>query len=341
MPLQHIQHPVDVLQQPVGKAPFFLQRLLQLHVLILEAFKLVLFCRSFHPILDIPSIPEEISFSHNRIIKGFTRSASNNLRVMNEYEILQSASAKSDAELLQEGYGEDTISQIRDGTIAELIRKSIFSRASLPSSELSELGYTESEIEYMKSLTGTETLADLSTRGILADCYTYNTFVSHTYNKSKDKTYFICNYGWEWDKCPNWVLTDCAGLGWNHDFHPDDAVDSDYNKTFKTYVNQGNASDKKYTTKHIYEKELQTAEDQFDMNGFYGSDYYVKSGSGTICLSQTGKVNDVKLSFKYGHNQFGPAVSVSYPWGVSFGLDGAETIFQPDEIVYNDFATVK
>ena len=289
----------------------------------------------------IPYIPEEISFSHNRIIKGFTRSASNNLRVMNEYEILQSASAKSDAELLQEGYGEDTISQIRDGTIAELIRKSIFSRASLPSSELSELGYTESEIEYMKSLTGTETLADLSTRGILADCYTYNTFVSHTYNKSKDKTYFICNYGWEWDKCPNWVLTDCAGLGWNHDFHPDDAVDSDYNKTFKTYVNQGNASDKKYTTKHIYEKELQTAEDQFDMNGFYGSDYYVKSGSGTICLSQTGKVNDVKLSFKYGHNQFGPAVSVSYPWGVSFGLDGAETIFQPDEIVYNDFATVK
>lgn len=115
----------------------------------------------------------------------------------------------------------------------------------------------------------------------------------------------------------------------------------DLNKTFKTYVNQGNASDKKYTTKHIYEKELQTAEDQFDMNGFYGSDYYVKSGSGTICLSQTGKVNDVKLSFKYGHNQFGPAVSVSYPWGVSFGLDGAETIFQPDEIVYNDFATVK
>lgn len=164
---------------------------------------------------------------------------------------------------------------------------------------------------------------------------------THTFQSKLIQEEIICNYGWEWDKCPNWVLTDCAGLGWNHDFHPDDAVDSDYNKTFKTYVNQGNASDKKYTTKHIYEKELQTAEDQFDMNGFYGSDYYVKSGSGTICLSQTGKVNDVKLSFKYGHNQFGPAVSVSYPWGVSFGLDGAETIFQPDEIVYNDFATVK
>lgn len=36
MPLQHIQHPVDALQQPVGKAPFFLQRLLQLHVLIMH-----------------------------------------------------------------------------------------------------------------------------------------------------------------------------------------------------------------------------------------------------------------------------------------------------------------
>ena len=34
VPLQHIQHPVDALQQPVGKAPFFLQRLFQFHVLI-------------------------------------------------------------------------------------------------------------------------------------------------------------------------------------------------------------------------------------------------------------------------------------------------------------------
>lgn len=53
VPLQHIQHPVDALQQPVGKAPFFLQRLFQFHVLIPESFKLVLFCRSFHPIHDI------------------------------------------------------------------------------------------------------------------------------------------------------------------------------------------------------------------------------------------------------------------------------------------------
>ena len=36
VPLQHIQHPVDALQQPVGKAPFFLQRLFQFHVLIMH-----------------------------------------------------------------------------------------------------------------------------------------------------------------------------------------------------------------------------------------------------------------------------------------------------------------
>lgn len=289
----------------------------------------------------IAAIPEEIASTHHRMINMLSRSPQNNANVLNEYEILQAASLKTDAELLQEGYTSETISQIRDGTIANQIREVTFERAALPFNELIELGYTEAEIDSMRSLTGTETLSELSALGLLAECYPYNELVSHTYVESEDKTYFICDYGWEWDKCPAWLLTDCAGIGWNHDFHPDDTVDSDYNETFKTYVNQSDSSDEKYTTKHIYEKQLQTAEDQFDMNGFYGSAYYVKSGSGRICLSQTGKVNDVKLSFKYGHNQLGPAVSVSYPWGVSFGLEGAESIFQPDEIVYNDFADIE
>ena len=289
----------------------------------------------------IDAIPEEISSYHNRIINGSARSLSDNVRVMNEYDILSTASQKTDAELLEAGYSEDAISQLRSGEAAEQIREVTFERAALPYDQLIRMGYTDTEIEKMKSLTGTETLAEISALGILADCTTYNTYISHTYNRSDDKTYFICGYGWEWDKCPSWLLTDCAGLGWNHDFHPDDTVDDSYNETYKTYVNQNNSSDKKYTTEPIVEKQLQTAEDQIDLNGYYGNDYYVKSGSGEICLSQTGKVNDVKLSFKYGHNYFGPAVSVSYPWGVSFGLSGAEAIYQPDEIVYHDFAVVE
>lgn len=288
----------------------------------------------------ISSIPDEIATTHERILNPTTRSSSDNVSVMDEYEVLQAAMAKTDAELLENGYTAESIAQIKSGDAAEEIRKVTFERANFSAEQLSGMGYSDEEIAALKSLTGNETLEELSARGILAYCTTYNSFVSHTYNRAKGKTYFICAYGWEWDKCPAWVLTDCAGIGWNHDFHPDDSVNSDYNETFKTYVHQMDESVKKYTTKHLYEKEQQTAEDQFDMNGFYGDHFYVKSGKGYMCLSQTGKVNDVKLSFKYGHNQLGPAVSVSYPWGISFGLEGAETIFQPKEIVYHDFATV-
>lgn len=52
VPLQHIQHPVDALQQPVGKAPFFLQRLFQFHVLISSS----------------NTIDEDLSFDYERFI---------------------------------------------------------------------------------------------------------------------------------------------------------------------------------------------------------------------------------------------------------------------------------
>lgn len=206
------------------------------------------------------------------------------------------------------------------------------------------MGYSADEIYVMKNLTGNETLEQMSTYGILADCTCYNTLVDHYYRTSTDKTYFLVSYGWEWDKCPAWVLTDCAVVGWNHDFHPDESLDTsskNYNTTYKTYVNQSDATDKKYSSKAMVEKELNTAEDQFDMNGFYGNAYYVKAGSGTMALSQTGKQNDAKFSFKYGHNEVLAAPSVGYPWGVSFSLEGAESIFMPSEIVYSDFASTR
>lgn len=251
---------------------------------------------------------------------------------------------KTTEELVNEGYSIDVVESLKNGNVEEYILEVTFEKALLSESQLSNMGYTADEIYVMKNLTGNETLEQLSTYGILADCTCYNTLVSHYYKTSTDKTYFIVSYGWEWDKCPAWVLTDCAGVGWNHDFHPDETLDTsttNYNTTYKTYVNQSDSTDKKYSSKAMVEKELNTAEDQFDMNGFYGTAYYVKSGSGTMALSQTGRQNDAKFSFKYGHNELLAAPSVGYPWGVSFSLEGAESIFMPSEIVYSDFASTR
>ncbi|MCT4686048.1 hypothetical protein [Vallitalea sp.] len=60
---------------------------------------------------------------------------------------------------------------------------------------------------------------------------------------------------------------------------------------------------------------------------------WAKKGYGTAYLSQVGKMENAKFSFKYAHNAFGATPSVSYPWGVSFGFQGAEYTYLPDEIV--------
>lgn len=294
--------------------------------------------------LEIPvtEIPSDVLTNHQNVVSGRTRSAITS--TYDEYEILSMMKAKTTEDLIFEGYSKDVVEDIKSGNVEERILTVTFERAALSEEELAKMGYSADEIFVMKNLSGDETLEQLSTYGILADCTCYNYLVEHYYKTSTGKTYFLVSYGWEWDKCPAWVLTDCAGVGWNHDFHPDETLDTsskNYNTTYKTYVNQSDASDKKYSSKAMVEKELNTAEDQFDMNGFYGSAYYVKSGSGTMALSQTGRQNDAKFSFKYGHNEILAAPSVGYPWGVSFSLEGAESIFMPPEIVYSDFASTK
>ncbi len=286
---------------------------------------------------EISMIPEEITNLHQQSLLQKNAVTS----TYNEYEILESSKLQTNDELLEAGYSLDVIADIRSGAAEERIVAATLERAMLPETQLLEMGYTESEIISLKNLTGSESLSEISALGVLADCSTYNTYVSHVYKKSLNKTFFKVNFGWEWDKCPAWLLTDCAGTGWNQNFHPDDTGSSTYNTSYKTYVNQLNSSDKKYSSEPMYEQELGTAQDQLDMNGFFGSEYYVKSGSGTMYLSQTGRVNDVKFAFKYGHNQFGAAVSVGFPWSVGFSLEGAETVFQPQELVYHDFATTQ
>ena len=91
----------------------------------------------------------------------------------------------------------------------------------------------------------------------------------------------------------------------------------------------------------MVEKYMQTSEDVFDLNELYGEYYYVKSGYGIMCLSQTGKVNDVKFTFKYDHNETGLVPSVGFPWSIGFTLEEAETVFVPPQLVYHDFAIVE
>ena len=254
---------------------------------------------------------------------------------VSEFEIYKKAENMSISELVDAGYSLEVANKIKNGELEETILQAVFERASLPEDTLSNMGYTREEIRKMKSLTGEETLSEIEALDVSAEVTCYNYLRSHYYKKQENKTYFIVSFGWQWSKTPIMLLTDCVGLGWNHDFHPEN-LSSSYNKHYITYLNKNDALDTQSLTQNLVEKNLQTSESIVDVQILHGLKYYwAKSGTGDMCLSQIGKASNVKFTMKYGHNEMGIAPSVGYPWSISFSLTEAESIFQPPELEYS------
>ena len=285
----------------------------------------------------IDKIPYEISKIHDDILKNNNE----DVKTFDEYDLINVFRNKSESQLKAEGYSIEKIKEIKSDEVEKIITEEIFNRSKLDSNQLKGMGYTSEEIIKLKKLNGSESIEELSKSGLLATCSVYNTYYSHTYKTARDKTFFVVAYGWEWNRAPSILGTDCAGVGWNHDFTPDNSIDNSYNITYKTYVNLLYSTMEKYSSTNMVEKYMQTSEDVFDLNELYGEYYYVKSGYGIMCLSQTGKVNDVKFTFKYGHNETGLVPSVGFPWSIGFTLEEAETVFVPPQLVYHDFAIVE
>lgn len=259
---------------------------------------------------------------------------------IDEYEALQAAKAASALELAKKGYSFSEVAALHDGTAEREITEKIFETAQLPEDMLSTMGYSDEKIAILKSLSGNETLEELSVRGALASCDVTNKLVAHTYSTLEDETYFAASYTWKWDQCPAFLKTDCIGIGWNHDF----AIDEDALPSTTTieYVGVLNSAAKKTKTTNMLEKEINTVEYQFNAGPYYNGDqYYAKSGYGTIYLSCVGKVSNVKLQFKYAHSAItAGAPTVSAPWGVSFGFEHATEIYVPTSVVNHGAPTI-
>lgn len=291
---------------------------------------------------NIETVTYEISAErlkmHKDIISGKANEPS--LATYSEFDILSKLSEKSTAELVNAGYSVSTAEQISTRAIEEAALSEIFERSKLSDKQLQEMGYSNKEIDELQSLTGKETLSDIYTRGLFANCTCYNVLTDHYYKTSTGKTYMLVAYGWEWDKFPVMKLTDCVGTGWNHDFTPDNSLDNnviDYNTTHIAYCETKDSPASFYSTVVMIEKQLQTSECMVPMTNSSKTALY---GVGDMALSQTGKINDVKFAFKYAHNRMGYTPSVSYPWGVGFEFESAEDVYQPSSVAYNDFVEV-
>lgn len=182
----------------------------------------------------------------------------------------------------------------------------------------------------------------------LSDCSVRNTLISHYYVASEDKTYFICQFDWEWTVPPSQRLTDSIAMDWNHDFMMDSSVDEAYNVCHVTYVNPRNSQDTKDVSVPLSQALEAGTQAQLPMKD-PDTGFYAKSGSGYLCLSQQGQICNVKFSFRYQHTtlravpslqliQFMPLINRS--WFMRGQIRQEETLYQPLEIVNSDRPTI-
>lgn len=280
---------------------------------------------------------------HKDIISGKISEVS--VITCDEYEIVEELETMEIKELTDKGYSLAEINDIKNGNAQEQIRLEIFKRVAMPSEQLEKMGYTNDEITALKSLTGDETLSDISARGILAKCTAYNFIDDCYYKTSKQKTYVIYFYGWDWDKAPVFLRKDIIGIGWDHDFAIDNSLDNDvmdYNTTTICYSYNSNVSvTDEYVEIQMWENPVNISNCTFEMQKMQYASKRIDAlcGFGTMALSQAGKVNNVKVSFQYGHDKLGlvPSISISIDnIGIGFSIENAETTIAPP-IAYVDF----
>lgn len=207
---------------------------------------------------------------------------------------------------------------------------------------LARKGYTANEIAELRSLTGNESL--YSVRGLLASVTVKNTKNSYYYKSSADRTYFLIDVSWSWDKEPAVHWTDIAGAGWDGNYELTKHISSTNNRLSLTCVGNGPAIADKTVYAYMTSSDINAGKATFAMNqGAYyvQSFYWVKSGSGRIELSIVGHDNNAEFIFKYGHATLSTSPSVSLG-GLSLSFSSGIDTFTPSTgAVYGGRATIK
>lgn len=300
--------------------------------------KMVLFIIIATLTLSTTANAENISMSESCELECLN----DNTTVMyNELEVLQKLKKSTDEELMEAGYTKETIDHIKSDELEQELKQEIMKRAKMPVEELKNLGYSDEKIEVLKSLTGKESLEELSAREIFATLSCSAAILQHYYVTASNKTYMIANFSWSWSEGTYLALTDGAAIGWNHEFALDNSLSSTYNTHKITYISEENSSDKYTVVNNMTETDFYCSLDKFKVLQYQGGTrYFARKGTGMIALSQVGRVENVKFQFKYGHNTFLTDISLALPVGVGFSLRGAEEIY-PSGVKNHGIPTIR
>ncbi|QWU16655.1 hypothetical protein SAMN04487895_12355 [Paenibacillus sophorae] len=232
--------------------------------------------------------------------------------VTNEYDMYKKFNSKSDEQLINEGFSEEKIKELRSVDYKKEIKEKADKLAKVDVKLLKDLGYTQEQIKDIKNYTGTEEQL-YSISATLALSTYYGT-------SSKSSTYSQVNFrtDWTWSSAPINLFTDALAVPWSEGMYLDTASSYTFGK-YDLYDEWSEAY-----------QQTQTVPVQADLNrgayikidmGYHNNDIgglYAKKGKFGYKIFKSALVNEVAVQPTYGHAAVGiPAISISFPAGLS------------------------
>lgn len=237
---------------------------------------------------------------------------------ISEYDIIEELKLMSDEELLESGYDQDKINQIRKLNLIEIVNEN----KELSDDELIEKGFTEEKI---KAIRGED--LEAAQKAITGTLTCKNTFASLDYDSKRDRTTATTIFTWEWDKCPFVTFDDIIGISISNDMY----LDEDNSKVCVEYYDNGDWNAKHVPKTYSPKPEEPTgfASCIFDMNlhnkPSVNPPQVALKGEATLVWTKRGKLVEGSTLARYGH------ATSSVKLGFSVGKSGISFSFTPNK----------
>lgn len=252
-------------------------------------------------------------------------------KVINELEIFSALLEKSNEELIQSGFTQQQITELRNFDIIHAIEE----RLKLSETELNHLGYEHSDIRKLNqalndltensnklyNMSNIEKMNLIKAQGVFAQMTLY----TGLYNYSTSR--LVVDFTWRWSNSPLTVIgKDALACAWqgtdNNGNLLNVAIDpSNSYQTIHETSNTGISRNVRYgfDVKQTYG----AATSEFQLGYSYeGTNVYYDSAYGKVTFIKTGSqpINEIALNITYAHTYFGPVPALTFPGGFSISV---------------------
>ncbi len=256
-----------------------------------------------------------ISFNFVNIVNAETCSENEILisqTISNEYDVYKDFISKSDKKLINEGFSEEKIKEIKNVDYKKLIKEKVYKLEKFDNKVLEDMGYTKDKIKDIKNFSGTDVQIYSLSASLTLSTYNISHSKSSSYSQATFTTY------WNWSSCPIFLFDDIIAVPWSEGMYLD--IESSYTYAYREYYDEWTNTYVSMANLSIHPNLNTGAYVKFDM-GYHNNDMgglYVKKGKFGYKLYRLGRVKQLAVQPTYGHTTTGiGSPTVSFPGGLS------------------------